>query len=139
MTTKITKKKSKNTKKNIFQKGPVKIFWKLVKLLIYMYSLRENFKKLGYVNARLQGVWGRCAWFVFHLNKFFMFSINITHDGVRCAFEEKVWNENKCKCLPCCTLRNNHSSHQIPKNLNVGILKIHDFIFVKKVLLVEFV
>ena len=56
----------KNTKNAISQKGLAKRFWKLVKFMSYMCTLRIKSKQTSCKEVRLDVVWGKC---VYQLNR----------------------------------------------------------------------
>ena len=57
----LSENRWKNTKNAISQKGLAKRFWKLVKFMSYMCTLRIKSKQTSYRKVRLDVVWGKCA------------------------------------------------------------------------------
>ena len=57
----LSENRWKNMKNAISQKGLAKRFWKLVKFMSYMCTLRIKSKQTSYRKVRLDVVWGKCA------------------------------------------------------------------------------
>ena len=57
----LSENRWKNTKNAISQKGLAKRFWKLVKFMSYMCTLRIKSKQTSYRKVRLDVFWGKCA------------------------------------------------------------------------------
>ena len=57
----LSENRWKNTKNAISQKGLAKRFWKLVKFMSYMCTLRIKSKQTSYRKVRLDVIWGKCA------------------------------------------------------------------------------
>ena len=60
----LSENRWKNTKNAISQKGLAKRFWKLVKFMSYMCTLRIKSKQTSYRKVRLDVVWGKCEYWV---------------------------------------------------------------------------
>ena len=57
----LSENRWKNTKNAISQKGLAKRFWKLVKFMSYMCTLRIKSKQTSCKEVRLDVVWGKCV------------------------------------------------------------------------------
>ena len=57
----LSENRWKNTKNAISQKGLAKRFWKLVKFMSYMCTLRIKSKQTSYRKVRLDVFWGKCV------------------------------------------------------------------------------
>ena len=66
----LSENRWKNTKNAISQKGLAKRFWKLVKFMSYMCTLRIKSKQTSCKEVRLDVVWGKCALLITLANAF---------------------------------------------------------------------
>ena len=103
----LSENRWKNTKNAISQKGLAKRFWKLVKFMSYMCTLRIKSKQTSYRKVRLDMVWGKCelparllcilpCFFVFapliaFVLKLFPTVRAIIHTSVTAVFFKRYW------------------------------------------------